>query len=215
MNPNGRVSLGIEGLDGMLDGGLRNPSICALIGTYGTGKTTLSLEFIAAGLARKEKCIYISLDERVDMLTQIMAQRGRDVRPFVNKSLFLVKLDPTNFTRSRSSRWGMTPRNFSKNMVRCLRWATVSSHRMRTTASTQSAISFSFEGSRTPFVRMRYTVQFQTFVTRWSPRRKAVSSFHRSGSENWVARSVRESRTTRVEPSPFFPFFGFARERVT
>jgi KaiC domain protein len=97
VNPDGRVSLGIEGLDGMLDGGLKNPSICALIGTYGTGKTTLSLEFIAAGLARKEKCIYISLDERVDMLTQIMRQRGRDVAPLVNKSLFLVKLDPTNF----------------------------------------------------------------------------------------------------------------------
>ena len=71
----------------MLDGGLINPSICALIGTYGTGKTTLSLEFIAAGLAQKEKCIYISLDERVDMLTQIMAQRGRDVKPFVNSGV--------------------------------------------------------------------------------------------------------------------------------
>jgi KaiC domain protein len=97
VNQDGRVSLGIEGLDGMLDGGLINPSICALIGTYGTGKTTLSLEFIAAGLARKEKCIYISLDERVNMLQEIMKQRGRDVTPFINKSLFLIKLDPTNF----------------------------------------------------------------------------------------------------------------------
>jgi KaiC domain protein len=98
VNPNGRVSLGIEGLDGMLDGGLINPSICALIGTYGTGKTTLSLEFINRGLALKEKCIYISLDERVNMLQEIMRQRGRDIAPFLNKSLFLVKLDPTNFT---------------------------------------------------------------------------------------------------------------------
>ena len=97
MNSNGRVSLGIEGLDAMLDGGLLRPSICALIGTYGTGKTTLSLEFIAHGLARKEKCIYISLDERVDMLQDIMKQRGRDVSPYINRSLFLVKLDPTNF----------------------------------------------------------------------------------------------------------------------
>ena len=98
MNPNGRVSLGIEGLDGMLDGGLINPSICALIGTYGTGKTTLSLEFINQGLVNKEKCIYISLDERVNMLQEIMKQRGRDVTPHINRSLFLVKLDPTNFT---------------------------------------------------------------------------------------------------------------------
>jgi KaiC domain protein len=97
VNPNGRVSLGIEGLDAMLDGGLINPSICALIGTYGTGKTTLAIQFITEGLARKEKCIYISLDERVDMLQEIMKQRGRDVTPYINKSLFLVKLDPTNF----------------------------------------------------------------------------------------------------------------------
>jgi KaiC domain protein len=97
VNPNGRVSLGIEGLDGMLDGGLINPSICALIGTYGTGKTTLSLQFITEGLARKERCIYISLDERVNMLQEIMKQRGRDVTPFINKTLFLIKLDPTNF----------------------------------------------------------------------------------------------------------------------
>jgi KaiC domain protein len=97
VNSDGRVSLGIEGLDAMLDGGLLKPSICALIGTYGTGKTTLSLQFIADGLARKEKCIYISLDERVDMLQEIMKQRGRDVTPYINKSLFLVKLDPTNF----------------------------------------------------------------------------------------------------------------------
>ncbi|HVN66699.1 MAG TPA: KaiC domain-containing protein [Methanomicrobiales archaeon] len=97
MNPNGRVSLGIEGLDGMLDGGLINPSICAIIGSYGTGKTTLSLQFITEGLSKREKCIYISLDERVNMLQEIMKQRGRDVTPFMNKSLFLMKLDPTNF----------------------------------------------------------------------------------------------------------------------
>ena len=97
MNPNGRVSLGIEGLDAMLDGGLLNPSICALIGTYGTGKTTLAIQFITEGLAHREKCIYISLDERTEMLKQIMKARGRDVGSYLNKSLFLIKLDPTNF----------------------------------------------------------------------------------------------------------------------
>ena len=92
-----RVSLGIEGLDGMLEGGLIRPSICALIGTYGTGKTTLGIQFIHEGLVQKEKCIYISLDERVDMIQDIMKQRGWDVAPYINKSLFLIKLDPTNF----------------------------------------------------------------------------------------------------------------------
>jgi len=62
MNGNGRVTLGIEGLDAMLEGGLIRPSICALIGTYGTGKTTLGIQFITEGLLQREKCIYISLD---------------------------------------------------------------------------------------------------------------------------------------------------------
>jgi KaiC domain protein len=97
VSPNGRVPLGIEGLDAMLDGGLVKPSICALIGTYGTGKTTLSLQFITQGLANREKCIYISLDERVEMLKELMRQRGIDVTPYMNKSLFVIKLDPTNF----------------------------------------------------------------------------------------------------------------------
>jgi KaiC domain protein len=97
VSPNGRVPLGIEGLDAMLDGGLMKPSICALIGTYGTGKTTLSLQFITQGLANREKCIYISLDERVEMLKELMRQRGIDVTPYLNKSLFVIKLDPTNF----------------------------------------------------------------------------------------------------------------------
>jgi len=93
----GRVPLGIEGLDAMLEGGLIKPSICALIGTYGTGKTTLGIQFITEGLLQKEKCIYISLDERVEMLQGIMRDRGLDVTPYLNKALFLIKLDPTNF----------------------------------------------------------------------------------------------------------------------
>ena len=97
MNQNGRVSLGIEGLDAMLEGGLIRPSICALIGTYGTGKTTMGIQFITQGLLNKEKCIYISLDERVEMLQGIMKQRGFEVTPYLNKGLFLIKLDPTNF----------------------------------------------------------------------------------------------------------------------
>jgi KaiC domain protein len=97
VSPNGRVPLGIEGLDAMLDGGLVKPSICALIGTYGTGKTTLSIQFITQGLTNREKCIYISLDERVEMLKELMRQRGIDVTPYMNKSLFVIKLDPTNF----------------------------------------------------------------------------------------------------------------------
>ncbi|MGA9029324.1 MAG: ATPase domain-containing protein, partial [Methanoregula sp.] len=57
-----RVKVGVSGLDEMLGGGLLAGSICAIIGTYGTGKTTFSLDFIWDGLKRGERAIYISLE---------------------------------------------------------------------------------------------------------------------------------------------------------
>jgi KaiC domain protein len=93
----GRVKVGIVGLDDMLGGGLIPGSICAIIGTYGTGKTTFSLEFVWDGLKNRENVIYISLEEREDRLIGYMQQKGWDVEPYLNKSLFVIKLDPTDF----------------------------------------------------------------------------------------------------------------------
>ncbi|HVN73782.1 MAG TPA: KaiC domain-containing protein [Methanoregula sp.] len=92
-----RVRVGIAGLDEMLGGGLLSGSICAVIGTYGTGKTTFSLEFIWDGLRRGERAIYISLEEREERLILYMKQKGWDVEPFINKSFYIIKLDPTDF----------------------------------------------------------------------------------------------------------------------
>jgi len=92
-----RMKVGIIGLDDMLGGGLIPGSICAIIGTYGTGKTTFSLQFIWEGLKQGEHIIYISLEEREDRILEYMAQKGWDFEKYVNKSLFVIKLDPTNF----------------------------------------------------------------------------------------------------------------------
>lgn len=93
----GRVKVGIVGLDDMLGGGLIPESICAVIGTYGTGKTTFSLEFVWDGLKKDEKVIYISLEEREERIMEYMRLKGWDVAPFLNKALFVIKLDPTDF----------------------------------------------------------------------------------------------------------------------
>jgi len=63
-----RVKMGILGLDDMLGGGLIPGSICSIIGTYGTGKTTFSLEFAWDGLKKGESVIYISLEEREERI---------------------------------------------------------------------------------------------------------------------------------------------------
>jgi KaiC domain protein len=92
-----RVKLGIFGLDDMLGGGLIPESICAIIGTYGTGKTTFSLEFVWEGLKLGEKIIYISLEEREERIIEYMRMKGWDVTPYLNKTLYIIKLDPTDF----------------------------------------------------------------------------------------------------------------------
>ncbi len=92
-----RVKVGILGLDDMLGGGLIPGSICSIIGTYGTGKTTFSLEFVWDGLKKKENIIYISLEEREERILAYMHQKGWDVEPFLNKSLYVIRLDPTDF----------------------------------------------------------------------------------------------------------------------
>ena len=93
----GRVNVGIAGLDDMLGGGLIPKSICAIIGTYGTGKTTFSLEFVWDGLKKGEHVIYISLEEREERIIRYMKLKGWDVTPYLNKALFVIRLDPTDF----------------------------------------------------------------------------------------------------------------------
>ncbi len=98
-----RVRIGIEGLDQMMGGGLIPGSICAVIGTYGTGKTTFALEFIWEGLKRGEHVIYISLEEREDRLLRYMDEKGWDTAPYRGKALSVLKLDPSDFNLAINS----------------------------------------------------------------------------------------------------------------
>jgi KaiC domain protein len=86
------VSTGVEGLDEMLGGGLPKNHIVTVLGAFGTGKTTLSLQFIMRGLAKGEK----------------NAQSyGWDLQKFQDDgTLAIVKLEPadvkTTLTRVKS-----------------------------------------------------------------------------------------------------------------
>ncbi len=98
-----RIQFGISGLDQMFGGGLIKKSICALIGTYGTGKTIFALQFIYEGLRQGEKVIYFSLEEREDRIYDVMADRRFKIDKFRDESLFVIKLDPTDFNLSINS----------------------------------------------------------------------------------------------------------------
>ncbi len=58
-----RLSTGIPGLDKILDGGLIAQRAYLVRGGPGAGKTTLGVEFLAAGVAQNESTLFISLEE--------------------------------------------------------------------------------------------------------------------------------------------------------
>lgn len=64
----GRVSLGVVGIDSMMDGGVFRNSVTLLLGPSGTGRTVLGLHFLAAGVRRREKCLLISFEESRNQL---------------------------------------------------------------------------------------------------------------------------------------------------
>ncbi|MBW0449557.1 ATPase domain-containing protein [Paraburkholderia phenoliruptrix] len=58
-----RVSFGLPRLDAMFGGGLSLGSTTTMIGPSGVGKTLLCLQFLAAGIERGERCLYLGFYE--------------------------------------------------------------------------------------------------------------------------------------------------------
>ena len=92
-----RVKTGIEGLDDMLNGGLPKGHAVAVMGSFGTGKTTFGLQFLQQGLREGEKGIFISLEEDQESIIGNAQSFGWDLRPYIDqKSLAVVKREPTD-----------------------------------------------------------------------------------------------------------------------
>ena len=93
-----RALFGIDGLDEMLSGGLIQGSVTALIGQYGTGKTSFALNFVMDGLKRGESVLYLALEERRARLLQYMHAYGFDIEKYLKSGkLLVVNLDPSDF----------------------------------------------------------------------------------------------------------------------
>lgn len=83
-----RISTGIPRLDGMLGGkGPYRGSTVLLSGTAGTGKSSISAQFVNASVQRKERCLYFAFEESASQITRNMRSLGLDLEPCVNKGL--------------------------------------------------------------------------------------------------------------------------------
>ena len=74
-----KASTGIWGLDDVLSGGLTRNNIFLLEGEPGCGKTTMALQFLMAGAALGERCLYITLSETQKELRAGAASHGWDL----------------------------------------------------------------------------------------------------------------------------------------
>ena len=65
-----KVATGIEGLDKILNGGIPKGNTVLVTGACGTGKTTMSVEYLMNGAKSGEKCVFISVTESRDKLLE-------------------------------------------------------------------------------------------------------------------------------------------------
>lgn len=82
MNAARQIATGNDGLDTILRGGLPANRLYLLEGAPGTGKTTLALDFLRAGIEAGERTLYITLSETREELAVVAASHGWDLDDF-------------------------------------------------------------------------------------------------------------------------------------
>jgi circadian clock protein KaiC len=70
------AATGIEGLDNVLSGGLMPNRLYLIEGVPGSGKTTLSLQFLKEGVRLGESVLYITLSETEEELREVADSHG-------------------------------------------------------------------------------------------------------------------------------------------
>jgi circadian clock protein KaiC len=71
-----RAATGIAGLDRVLGGGFPRNRLYLVEGEPGSGKTTLGMQFLLAGVRRKETAVYVTLSETEEELKGIADSHG-------------------------------------------------------------------------------------------------------------------------------------------
>jgi circadian clock protein KaiC len=74
----GRIDSGTLSLDNLMRGGLPKGDATLVLGPSGAGKTIFSLRYVAEGLAKGERCLYITFQDTADQLISMAAGFGYD-----------------------------------------------------------------------------------------------------------------------------------------
>jgi len=82
-----RLSTGIEGLDPIISGGLPKKSITLLSGPPGCGKSIFCFQFLYEGIKNGEKCLFLTLDKKVEGLLVQAKNIGFDFQPSIQENI--------------------------------------------------------------------------------------------------------------------------------
>ena len=82
-----RIKTGVEGLDSIIDGGLPKESITLVSGPPGGGKSIFCFQFLYEGAKNGEKCLFLTLDKKVEGLLVQAKELGFDFQPAIEKKL--------------------------------------------------------------------------------------------------------------------------------
>lgn len=85
-----RLPSGVKGLDELIEGGIPKGFTVAAVGEPGTGKTVFSIQFTATGLARGEKCIYVTTEESRESIINQAARLGFDFEEALRRGSLVI-----------------------------------------------------------------------------------------------------------------------------
>ncbi|MBI2078302.1 MAG: ATPase [Euryarchaeota archaeon] len=78
--PAGRLSTGVPGLDGMMGGGLLPGDSTLVAGSPGTGKTTLGLHYLAAGVQAGQPGVFVTFEYLPQQIYRDAEKKGWDLK---------------------------------------------------------------------------------------------------------------------------------------
>jgi len=94
-----KLSSGITGLDQLLGGGVERGTSTLIVGSAGTGKSSLSAQFVAAAAERGQKSAMFIFDESVNTLVTRMRGLGVDLQKLIDNGMASIRqVDPAELT---------------------------------------------------------------------------------------------------------------------
>jgi circadian clock protein KaiC len=76
----GRIQTGLPALDELMGGGIGSGEATIVVGPSGVGKTIFGVRFVLEGLARGERCLYVTFQDTPEQLVKMAAGFGWDLR---------------------------------------------------------------------------------------------------------------------------------------